>query len=109
MRGRALIEMPAICRDCGHVFGSGFRADASTHIVFSGTIVTCPKCKGVADIPDGVYNFLNDTTMSSRHRAIPRSGSAASRKRSLGRRRIARPRTRSWTFWRLRRPNSGSS
>jgi len=55
-------NLPAFCDTCGTVFASGFQFENSRHITLSGcTSGPCPRCGGSGHIPDGVYNFLDNT------------------------------------------------
>jgi hypothetical protein len=54
-------DVPAICRTCGAVFGSGIFAENSRDITFTGcTAGPCPRCGDTGEIPDGVYDFVGD-------------------------------------------------
>jgi hypothetical protein len=54
-------DVPAICRTCGTVFPSGIFAENSRDITFTGcTAGPCPRCGGMGEIPDGVYDFVGD-------------------------------------------------
>lgn len=56
------MRVPAVCDNCGTIFPSGFEANNSTNITFSGcTSGPCPACGGMGHIPDGVYNFIGNT------------------------------------------------
>lgn len=55
-------SIPAFCDTCGAIFNSGFFAENSTNVTFSGCQAgPCPKCGGIGHIPDGVFNFIGDT------------------------------------------------
>jgi len=55
-------NIPAFCDTCGAVFNSGFVAENSTNISFSGCGAgPCPNCGGMGHIPDGVFNFIGNT------------------------------------------------
>jgi hypothetical protein len=56
-----VIDVPAVCDDCGGVFASGLVADESTDITIIGFRTTCPYCGGSGGIPDGSYDFIGDT------------------------------------------------
>lgn len=56
--------VPAICDDCGAVFGSeGFIGGNATNVtIVGGKVGPCPACKeGMGSVPDGVYDLQNDT------------------------------------------------
>ena len=56
------MRVPAVCDNCGVIFPSGFEANNSTNITFSGCGAgPCPACGGMGHIPDGVYNFIGNT------------------------------------------------
>jgi len=55
-------DVPAICDNCGTVFPSGiFASDGATAIAFEGNRSRCPVCGEWARVPDGLFNFINDT------------------------------------------------
>lgn len=55
-------NLPAFCRNCGAVFGSGIVVENSTNLTFSGcTAGPCPRCGGIGDIPDGTFDVIGDT------------------------------------------------
>ncbi len=52
-------ELPAICRTCGTVFGSGLDANNVKNLTITNYRAgPCPKCGGVGEIPDGVYEVI---------------------------------------------------
>ena len=51
-------NMPAFCRSCGLVFPSSFVIENSSGVSFSGVSSQCPRCGGVGQVPDGIYNVL---------------------------------------------------
>jgi hypothetical protein len=54
--------VPAVCDTCGAIFSSGISIENSTHITFAGsTAGPCPNCGARGHIPDGTYNFTQDT------------------------------------------------
>lgn len=56
------MRVPAVCDNCGTIFPSGFGMENSTNISFSGCSAgPCPTCGGIGHIPDGVYNFIDNT------------------------------------------------
>ena len=56
------MRVPAVCDSCGVIFQSGFEVSDSTNISFYGCgSGPCPACGGDGHIPDGVYNFINNT------------------------------------------------
>ena len=56
-----MVMLPAICDNCGTIFGSGIQATNSKNITIrGGKIGTCPKCGSIGSIPDGVYDVIDD-------------------------------------------------
>lgn len=56
------MRVPAICDQCGSIFPSTFEVDNAINISFSGCgSGPCPACGGMGHIPDGLYNFINNT------------------------------------------------
>ncbi len=58
------INLPAFCdnQECGAIFPSGFVVDNAINIALSGNKSgPCPHCSGIGSIPDGVFNFVNNT------------------------------------------------
>lgn len=54
--------IPAICDNCGTLFNSGFYFENVRQVTLSGNkSAPCPNCGGVGSIPDGLYNFLDDS------------------------------------------------
>ena len=54
--------LPAFCDTCGTAFPSGFFAENSYNITFSGCKSgPCPVCGGMGHIPDGVFNVVGST------------------------------------------------
>jgi hypothetical protein len=54
--------VPAFCDTCGTVFNSGIFIESSTDIVLSGNRSgPCPQCGEMGHIPDGVFNFIDNT------------------------------------------------
>jgi SEC-C motif len=51
-------DMPAFCGSCGLVFPSGFVIENSTGISPNNVQSQCPRCGGMARVPDGMYNVL---------------------------------------------------
>jgi hypothetical protein len=55
-------DMPAVCDNCGIVFPSGiYASDGATAIALEGNSSQCPVCGHWARVPDGIFNFLNNT------------------------------------------------
>jgi uncharacterized protein YecA (UPF0149 family) len=55
-------SVPAFCDTCGTVFNSGFFVENSTNMSFTGNRSgPCPSCGGMGHIPDGVFNFIENT------------------------------------------------
>lgn len=54
-------EMPVFCDNCELIFGSGFHFENTTHVTLSGNKAQCPGCHNMAPIPDGLFNFVNDS------------------------------------------------
>lgn len=56
------MDVPAFCNTCGAVFRSGIAVENSRGIVFAGNQAgPCPLCGGMGHIPDGVFNFVENT------------------------------------------------
>jgi len=58
------MRLPAFCDNpkCNHIFYSGIEINNSTNATFSSNKAgPCPKCGDMGHIPDGVFNFLNNT------------------------------------------------
>lgn len=53
-------EMPAFCQNCGAIFGSGFVFENCRDVRLSGNSVQCPKCGGIGNIPDGVFDIVGN-------------------------------------------------
>ena len=67
------MRVPAVCDQCGCIFPSAFEADNAINISFSGCgSGPCPTCGGMGHIPDGLYNFINNTIelVSGPHRTV---------------------------------------
>lgn len=57
-----MTRVPAVCDSCGAFFPSPIEASNSTNITFSGVAVgPCPRCGGNGHVPDGTYNFIENT------------------------------------------------
>ena len=54
-------EMPVFCDNCGLIFGSGFHFENTINVTLSGNRVQCPRCHNMTFIPDGLFNFVNDS------------------------------------------------
>lgn len=54
-------QVPALCDDCGAVFGSGIAVQNVRHLTLSGNRSKCPRCGSKARIPDGVFNAVGGT------------------------------------------------
>lgn len=56
-----VLHPPAKCGNCGLVFNAtGIAATNSTNITIIGGRHSCPRCGHMANIGDGVYNFMGD-------------------------------------------------
>lgn len=55
------MNLPAICNSCGTIFNSGFLANGGTISINNCTSGPCPSCGGIGNIPNGVYNIVNNT------------------------------------------------
>ena len=53
--------LPVICRRCGNVFSSGFSFENAKNVTLQGNLSQCPKCGAMGSVPDGQYNFYQDT------------------------------------------------
>ncbi|MFB5936458.1 SEC-C metal-binding domain-containing protein [Peribacillus frigoritolerans] len=56
--------MPAVCDKCGTIFPSGYFLEHVTNATFSGrneALSPCPSCKSKGHVPDGTFNFYDDT------------------------------------------------
>lgn len=54
-------ELLVICDDCGKPFGSGMRFENVRNVTFKNTASQCPYCPGMGRVPDGVYDFVDET------------------------------------------------
>ena len=54
-------RLPAVCDNCGLVFGSAIVVENSFDATFTGCTSSCPRCGHDARIPDGIYNVLEQT------------------------------------------------
>lgn len=62
MYNSCMPDVLAICDTCGAFFPSGIVAENAFEITFAGNIVgQCPRCGGIGHIPEGTYNFTQDT------------------------------------------------
>lgn len=67
------LRVPAVCDQCGSIFPSAIEVDNAINISFSGCgSGPCPACGGMGHIPDGLYNFINNTIelVSGPHRTV---------------------------------------
>jgi hypothetical protein len=67
-----MTRVPAVCDRCGGFFPSPIEASNSTNITFSNVGVgPCPHCGGQGHVPDGTYNFIENTIelLSGPHRS----------------------------------------
>ncbi|MBD2080175.1 hypothetical protein [Leptolyngbya sp. FACHB-17] len=56
------ITMPAFCSKCENIFSSGISVkDPSSNITFKGALANCPQCGEIGIIPDGAYDFIENT------------------------------------------------
>ena len=56
------MHLPAFCDTCGTVFRSGIVVNNAKNTTFVGnTSGPCPVCGGMGHIPDGVFNFVDNT------------------------------------------------
>lgn len=58
------VNLPAFCdnKECGAIFPSGFTFENAVNVTLSGNRSgPCPHCGGCGSVPDGVFNFVNDT------------------------------------------------
>lgn len=58
------ITLPAFCdnQECGAVFPSGFIVENCREMTFKGCVSgPCPQCGGMGHLPEGVFNFIEDT------------------------------------------------
>lgn len=57
-----MLFMPAFCDTCATAFNSGIFVENSMNLSFTGNKAgPCPSCGGMGHIPDGVFNFINNT------------------------------------------------
>lgn len=55
-------DMPAVCDNCGTIFPSGYFVENATNITFADdTSGPCPSCGAMGHVPDGTFNFTEDT------------------------------------------------
>lgn len=56
------MQIPVFCQHCGAIFDSrAFRFVNATNVTLRGNRETCPNCGRMAEIPDGVFDFVGDT------------------------------------------------
>jgi len=56
------LRVPAVCNTCGSFFPSPIEVKNAKEIGFYNIgIGPCPKCGGTGHIPDGLYNFIDNT------------------------------------------------
>jgi len=53
-------EMPAFCKNCGAIFGSGMVFENCTNIQLNGNKVQCPNCGDIGEVPDGVFDIVGN-------------------------------------------------
>jgi uncharacterized protein YecA (UPF0149 family) len=53
-------EMPAFCKNCGAIFGSGMVFDNCINVTLRGNTSQCPQCGGIGEVPDGVFDMTNN-------------------------------------------------
>jgi hypothetical protein len=53
--------MPAFCDSCGNIFPSGIGIGSARNLSFANVKSQCPKCGAMGHIPDGVYDFVDNT------------------------------------------------
>jgi hypothetical protein len=55
-------RIPAICDNCGTVYPSGFSVGGAGTMQMAGNQSgPCPACGGMGSVPDGFYEFTDDT------------------------------------------------
>lgn len=53
---------PAVCDRCGTMFSSGIVIDEAKNVTLAGNRAgPCPSCGATGHVPDGVFNFINNT------------------------------------------------
>ncbi|OPY74541.1 MAG: hypothetical protein A4E65_03816 [Syntrophorhabdus sp. PtaU1.Bin153] len=56
------MRVPAICDSCGAIFASGIEVENVYNTTFANCGAgPCPACGKMGHIPDGVYNFIDNT------------------------------------------------
>ena len=56
-----MVNLPAICDNCGFVFRSGFAGGGgSTITVIGSKSGPCPRCGSMGSVPDGTYRMIED-------------------------------------------------
>lgn len=56
-----ILHPPAKCGKCGLVFhATGIAVSNSTNVTMTGNSQSCPRCGHMANIGDGVYDFIGD-------------------------------------------------
>lgn len=53
-------NLPAVCDNCGNVFPSGYELNNSIGVGFRGNKQICPRCGGLAEIQDGIYDAIGN-------------------------------------------------
>lgn len=56
-----MIDIPAVCKNCGNIFPSGMAVENVRNIRISDFRSQCPNCNAMGVVPDGIYNVVNDT------------------------------------------------
>ena len=55
-------SIPAFCDTCGTAFPSGLFFEKALKVTLYGNVSgPCPSCGGMGHVPDGVFNFIDNT------------------------------------------------
>lgn len=52
-------EIPVYCDNCDLVYGSGFFIENSFNVSLKNNRASCPKCRKLNFLPEGLFNFIN--------------------------------------------------
>jgi hypothetical protein len=55
------LRVPAFCDACGAIYPSSIDAQDSRHLRVTGCTSTCPVCGAEGHLPDGVFDFVEDS------------------------------------------------
>lgn len=56
-----MANLPAFCDNCGLIFNSGIAFENCTNVSISGIKSVCPNCGSMAYVPEGLFNFIDNS------------------------------------------------